>query len=53
MELKDLQEHKTKLLNQLNTTLADMYRLNEQTKRLSGAIEAADVLIQQAIPKED
>ncbi len=53
MELKDLQEHKAKLVQQRTQIMARIAQLRTDLDMLAGAIQSTDVLIQQATPKEE
>ncbi len=52
MELKDLQEHKTKLIQQRTQIMAQIAQLRTDLDMLTGAIQSADILIKQATPEE-
>ncbi len=52
MDLKDLQEHKAKLIQQQTGVLAQVARLRTDLDMLTGALQLADMLIKQATPEE-
>ena len=52
MELTDLQNHKTKLLQQRQGLLAQKALIQTDLDMLQGAIQSTDALIKEITPKE-
>ena len=47
MEMKELQEHKEKLLTQKLNLLASLYQIGENLKLLEGALQSVEMLLKQ------
>jgi hypothetical protein len=52
MEIKELQDHRNKLLQQREGILAQKALLQSNLDMLQGAIQSTNILIEQSKPKE-